>query len=114
MGSFADFWEKSVLDHIFMKTSYTQPTNIFVALSTTTITDAGLNVTEPSGGAYARVSTAGADWNAAVGSTVDNLNAITFPQATGFWGNIIDFALFDASSAGNTLAYGTLSLSIDI
>lgn len=109
--SFTDFWENEILDHILNDGAYTAPTNIFVALSTTTPTDAGLNVTEPAGGAYARVSTGAADWNAAAAGTKDNANAITFPTATASWGTITHFVLYDASSLGNALAFGALGTS---
>lgn len=111
MGSFSDFWENEVLDHIFGKGVYTPPTNIFVALSTADPTDSGGSIAEPAGGSYARKSTAPADWDAAASGALDNGNAITFVEATGDWGTITHFALFDALSAGNMLAHGALSAS---
>lgn len=39
---------------------------------------------------------------------VANGAAITFPQATASWGNVIAFALFDASTSGNMLAWDYL------
>ena len=36
-------------------------------------------------------------------------NAIAFNAATGDWGLITHFALFDAATAGNMLAHGTLT-----
>jgi hypothetical protein len=111
MGSFSDFWELEILDHCFMKGSYTPPTNIFIALSTADPTDSGGSIAEPSGGSYARKSTAGADWNAAASGALDNANTITFVEATGSWGTITHFALFDALTSGNMLAHGALSAS---
>lgn len=111
MGSFSDFWELEILDHVFGKGSYTPPTNIFIALSTADPTDSGGSIAEPSGGSYARKSTAPADWDAAVAGALDNANAITFVTATGSWGTISHFALFDALTGGNMLAHGTLSTS---
>jgi len=110
MGSFADYWENEILDHIFGKGSYTPPT-IYVGLSTADPTDDASGLAEPSGNAYARVTTAGADWNVASGGAIANANDITFPEATGSWGTITHFALFDAASAGNMLAHGALSVS---
>jgi hypothetical protein len=90
----------------------TAPT-VYVGLSTTTPTMAGANVTEPSGDGYARVATAGSDWDDATNadpSVLDNTNAVTFPTvgAAGDWGTVTHFVLFDASSGGNVLAYGAL------
>lgn len=110
MGSFADYWENEILDHIFGKGSYTPPT-IYVGLSTADPTDDGSGLAEPTGNAYARVSTLAADWNVASGGALDNANDITFPEATGSWGTITHFALFDAATGGNMLAHGALSAS---
>jgi len=111
MGSFSDFLEVELLDHVFMKGAYTPPTNIHVALCTADPTDAGTGstITEPSGGSYGRVSTAGADWDAAAAGATANATAIEFTQATGNWGTITHFALVDAASAGNMLGHGALS-----
>ena len=110
MGSFTDHWENEILDHLFGKGSYTPPT-IHVGLSTADPGDSGAGLSEPSGNGYARVSTAAADWNSASGGSLDNANAIVFPQATGSWGTITHFALFDASTGGNMLAHGSLTQS---
>lgn len=110
MGSFSDYWENEILDHIFGKGSYTPPT-IYVGLSTADPLDNGSGLAEPTGNGYARVQTPAADWNAAAGGALDNVNDITFPQATGSWGTITHFALFDTTSGGNILAHGALSAS---
>jgi len=111
MGSFANFWEQEVLDHIFNKGPYTAPT-IYVGLSTADPLDDASGNAEPAGGAYARVSTAAGDWNAAtVAGLIDNLNTIDFPTATGSWGTITHFTLWDAATVGNMLAHGSLGTS---
>ena len=110
MGSFADYWENEILDHLFGKGSYMPPV-IYVGLSTTDPTDDASGLAEPSGNSYARVATSGADWNTASGGTIDNANDISFPQASGSWGTLTHFALFDAASGGNMLAHGALSIS---
>ena len=110
MGSFADYWENEILDHLFGKGSYTPPT-IYVGLSTADPLDDASGLAEPSGNSYARVATSGADWNTASGGSIDNANDITFGQASGSWGTLTHFALFDAASSGNMLAHGSLSIS---
>jgi hypothetical protein len=110
MGSFSDYWENEILDHVFGKGSYTPPT-IYVALSTADPTDDGSGLSEPSGNAYARKQTSAGDWNAASGGALDNANEIAFNEATGSWGTITHFALMDAASGGNMLAHGPLSQS---
>lgn len=113
MGSFSDYAENKVLDHIVGKTSFSMPASVYVALCTAAPTDAstGSTITEPSGGAYARKLTAGADWNAAAAGAIANANALAFAQATGDWGTITHFVLVDAASNGNVLAWGALSVS---
>ena len=113
MGSFGNYWEDEILDHVFGKGAYTPPT-IYVGLSTADPTDDASGLAEPSGGAYARVQTAAGDWNASSGGATANANAITFPEATASWGTLTHFALFDAASAGNMLAHGSLSTSKSI
>ena len=109
MGSFADFWENEILDHLFGKGAYTPPT-IYVGLSTADPLDDASGLAEPSGGGYARVATSGPDWTVASGGANSNANAITFPTATGSWGTVTHFALFDAATGGNMLSYGSLSV----
>jgi hypothetical protein len=113
MGGFSDYWENKILDHIFGKGSYTPPT-IYVGLSTADPTDNGSGLSEPTGNGYARVQTSASDWNAASNGSLDNAGNITFAQASSNWGTITHFALFDATTAGNMLAYGVLSQSKSI
>jgi hypothetical protein len=119
--SFANRTAQALLNSLFGKTSNfgvlaSAPT-IYVALSSTDPAEDGTNVTEPSSGSYARKSTAAGDWNAATNadpSVVTNANAITFVTATGNWlssANIGYFALYDASTSGNFLGKGTLSVA---
>ena len=110
MGSFSDYWEDKILDHIFGKASYTPPT-IYVALSTLDPTDDGLGLSEPGGNGYSRKQTSAGDWNTASGGALDNANEIAFNEATGSWGTITHFALMDAASGGNMLAHGALGES---
>ena len=113
MGSFSNYLEDELLDHVFGKGSFTPPT-IYVAVSTADPLDSGSGLAEPSGGGYARIQTTDADWNAAYGGAIDNANAITFNEATGSWGTITHFALMDAASGGNLLVHGALSTSKSI
>jgi len=113
MGSFGNHWEDEILDHVFGKGAYTPPT-IFVALSTADPTDDASGIAEPSGGSYARVETAAADWDVSSGGATANANAVTFPAATASWGTCTHFALYDASTGGNMLAHGSLGTSKSI
>ena len=112
MGSFSDFLENELLDHIFLVGAYTAPTKCYIALCKSSIEEddtGGSMPTEASGGAYARKSIATWD-TAAAGSTL-NSQAITFVQATADWGTVTDFGILDHLTAGNLLAYGKLTTS---
>jgi hypothetical protein len=108
MEGFSDYWESKILDHIFGKNNYSPPT-IYVALSIADPLDDASGFVEPACYAYARVETSASDWNTASGGSLHNANDILFPKATGSWGTITHFALFDAATDGNMLAYGALS-----
>ena len=108
--SFSNYLELKLLDEIVGKTAFTMPT-AYVALFVGDPLDTGAGGAEVSGNNYARVSTAGGDWNAAASGSIDNANAVTFPQASGSWGTVDYFAIYDAASAGNLLASGALDTS---
>src|SRR4051812_36619830 len=106
MTGFSDYAAKKTLDHWTGKTDVGSVPTSYVALFTAAGIDAGTGFTEVSTGSYARVATAGSDWSAATASapsTATNANAITFPTATGSWGTIIAFGLYDAASVGNLI-----------
>ena len=110
MGSFSDYLEAKILDHITGKTAYTKPT-AYIALSTADPTDTGAGLAEPSGNNYSRVTTAGSDWNAAANGSVTNAAELIFGEASGAWGTITHFAICDSGSrgGGNVLASGQLT-----
>ncbi|MBN1359353.1 MAG: hypothetical protein JW993_02120 [Sedimentisphaerales bacterium] len=110
MGSFSDYWENEILDHIFGKGSYTPPT-IYVGLSTADPGDDGAGLSEPSGNGYARVATSASDWTSATSGALENANTVEFDEASGTWGTVTHFALFDAVSGGHLLAHGALTQS---
>lgn len=109
MTGMTDYSARKTLDHIVGKTSFTMPT-VWVGLFTAVPTDAG-GGTEVTGGSYARVATVGGNWNAAAGSapaSTSNSATLTFPTATADWTTVVAFGLFDASTAGNLLAWDYL------
>lgn len=90
------------------------PATVYVALITTAPSDAnGTSIVEASGTAYARVAVTNnsTNWPDASGRTKSNGTTIAFPTAGASWGTVVGFALYDASSAGNFLAYGALGSS---
>ena len=101
----------NLLNLMFRNVAYSKP-NTFVALVTVAVadTDTGSTITEPSGGAYARVQVninggASPTWDLAVAGLVDNTHLIDFANATASWGTIVGVAIVSASSAGDVLFY---------
>lgn len=107
MAGFSDYLELEVLDHVFGGASYTAPATIYVALYTVAPSDTG-GGTEVSGGGYARQSMA---FGTASSGSISNSGSVEFPTATADYGTVVAMGLFDASSAGNLLAYGNLTTS---
>lgn len=100
------------LKHLFKVSTWTAPANVYVALSTANPGASGSGMVEVTGGSYARVQhQTGTNWVASAGldNQYENNNAITFATATAGWGTITHFALYDASTVGNFLAFGTLT-----
>ena len=113
-GSFSDYLENKLLDHVFRDTAFTAPSTLYVGLYTTAPTDAG-GGTEVSGGSYARVSCVPASTFAAASSgATQTTSTVTFPQASGTWGTVVAFGIFDQATSGNLLAWGDLTLSKSI
>lgn len=112
MGSFTDYLENALLDHVFGTAgqAYAQPT-IYIALCTVAVTDTadGDTITEPASPSYDRIVMA--TWDAASGGATENTNDILWGQASASWGTILDFAICDALTSGNVLAYGSLTIS---
>jgi hypothetical protein len=100
-----------LLDVLTNQASYTSPTTVYLALYTSN-PGVGNTGTEVSGGSYARQSIT---WSSVgSGQSASNTNTITFPTATGNWGTISYWALFDASTGGNLLMFTPTSISVAI
>lgn len=95
MGSFGNYLENKLLDHLFGNNTYMSPT-IYVALSTADPGEDGSGMAEPYGqNGYSRVQTSEDDWDDSASGAIDNAVELSFPQATGNWGTITHFALVD-------------------
>lgn len=114
-GSFSDYLENKVLDHVLGGGDYTRPATVYVALFTAAPTDAG-GGTEVTGGSYARVAVTNnaTNWPAASGGAKSNGTDIAFAEATADWGNIAAFGIFDAITSGNLMKWGDLTVSKDV
>ena len=119
MAGLSDYTAQNLLAYIVGKTAVPTLPTAYIALFTVAPTsDAGTGGTEVSGGSYARLATAGANWNAASASTgtepavvpasISNSATLTFTTATGSWGTVLAFGLYDAVTSGNLLAWDYL------
>lgn len=109
--SFSNYLEDAVLNHVFGSGSgtYTPASTLYVALFTSAPSDTG-GGTEVSGGGYARQT---GTFTTSSG-TASNDSAIEYPTATADYGTVVAMGIFDASSGGNLLAYGTLTTSKNV
>lgn len=128
MASESDYFRNKWIDLMFRAQSFTPPAIMYVALMTTNATHAVGSGTEVSGGSYARVAVTSAlgatGWagTQSAGSTVassgsgssavtSNNGTITFPAPTANWGVVTGWTIWDASTTGNMLFFGPLSVS---
>jgi len=108
MSAISNYLENALLNATLRNTTYTSPATVYAGLFTSDPTDAGSG-TEVSGGSYARKAiTFAAPSN---GVTTNSAAACEFDQATGSWGTITHFGIFDALTSGNLLYHGALTTS---
>jgi len=123
MSAMSDFLENRIIDQLFRGQAAPTTTTLHVGLLTTAPSDAG-GGTEVSGGSYGRVAVTSslANWagTQSAGSTVasngsggqtSNNAAITFPTPTAGWGTVTHFGIYDASTGGNLLFWGALTIA---
>lgn len=104
--SFTNDAETRVLQWLLTNGTPTRPTSWHLALFTAAPGEAG-GGTEVSGTSYARQSFT----MTVSGDTATNSANVEFAAAGSSWGTITHVAVFDASTAGNMLVYGTLTAS---
>jgi hypothetical protein len=106
--SFSNTHENKVLTWTFTADAVTRPTAWYLALFTTDPGETGSGTeVSTSGTAYARQSVA----FTVTDNTASNSAAVEFPTATASYGTVTHVAVFDASTAGNMIAYAALSSS---
>lgn len=105
MSDFSDYLENKILNHVFRNTSYTPPAAVYLGLYTAAPSDAG-GGTEVSGAGYARQAIT---FGSASGGAIANTAAIQFTASGGSYGTVTHVGIFDASSAGNMLAWKAIT-----
>lgn len=115
-GQFGNLIEKSLLNHIFAGVSWPGTFGTHYFAVGTGATSAGLT-TEATGGSYARKSMTNnkTTYGLAANGRLVNSAAVAFAAATASWGGTLDsWAVYDASSSGNCLWYGTIGTPLAI
>jgi hypothetical protein len=106
--SFSNYLETELLDHVFTNSAYTAPTTLYLALFTSNPDEDGSgSEISTSGTAYVRKTVA----FSVSGNTATTSSAVEFDTATASWGTVSHVGVYDASSAGNLLAYAALDTS---
>jgi hypothetical protein len=121
------FTQNLLVDHLWRTATWAKSTARWFALFSAIPTDIG-GGTELTGGSYARAQRDAANANyyatqggvagASSGTTspgqTSNVAPITFPNPSANWLTASWFGIFDASSAGNLLAWDALSVPITV
>lgn len=105
------FQQQNILARDFGSVSYTVPSILYVALSTTAVQEDSSGLLEPSDPSYARVAVDNniANWvNLISGTGRQNNTVIEFQPATVNQGTITYLAICDALTGGNILYYAEL------
>jgi hypothetical protein len=118
----SDFVQSEIRKHLFRTGSFTKPSALFVSLHTADPTDAGTGTeVSATNTNYAREQRDPGDANWAASTATNGqtsnvadieFNAPTAPGSGGVnWGTITHFAIWDAATGGNMIAYGPLATS---
>ena len=109
--SFSNYLETELLDHVFNNAAYTSPSTVYVSLHTANPDEDGSGAeVSTSGTGYARQ----AGSFSVSGNTATTSAAIEYATATASYGTVTHVGIYDASTAGNLLAYAALTTSKSI
>ena len=112
MGSFSDWLENEFLDHVLGVGAMTATAATYVGLHIGDPLDTGAGGTGEvtNANAYARVAIT---WGAPASRAITQNAAVNFAEATGSWGTVDYWGIYDSGTygGGNYLAHGALSAS---
>ncbi len=101
----SDYLELKFLDHFTGTASTSAPSAVYLGLSTGSMGDDNSG-TELSGNNYSRKAITFAS---ASGGSISTNAAVEFDAATGSWGTVSHWAIYDAASSGNQLFHGAFT-----
>jgi hypothetical protein len=95
--TFSNSFENVVLDSILGSGATLLGSTLEVALSSTNPTEDGSGITEPVGNGYSRksISNDATYWGAAADGEKTNASTIIFAEASGAWGTMTHWAIYD-------------------
>lgn len=129
MAILSDYLEPKLLDHIFGRTEFTRPSNLYLGISSSAFSESdsgttaaakepGYDSTTPSyfGDGYSRVQIDTNTRYDATSTNIKNTSGIDFPEAGGSgWGSIQYWAIFDSNtSTANMLMHGTFTSAVTV
>lgn len=104
-----DYLENAMINAVLRNVAFTSPATVYVGLHTAQAVPEAGTVTEVVGNNYGRQAV---PFAAPSNGTTSNSADVVYPVATpGNWGTIMGGGIYDASSGGNLLYYGTLTVS---
>ena len=104
-GNLSNYLENKLIDHFLGTTSFTMPAAVYVGLYTVAPDDTG-GGTQVTGGSYARQTATFTASSSGATSNSANIDFAGMPAAT-----VVAIGIFDASTAGNLLLWGTLTVN---
>lgn len=104
-GNLSNYLENKLIDHFLGTTSFTAPAAVYVGLYTVAPDDTG-GGTQVTGGSYARQTATFTASSSGATSNSANIDFAGMPAAT-----VVAIGIFDASTAGNLLLWGTLTVN---
>jgi|TARA_R100000479_G_scaffold136879_1_gene73469 hypothetical protein len=107
MSAMSDYLELKFLDHFTGTASTSAPSAVYLGLATASLQD-DASGTELTGNNYTRKAITFAS---ASGGSIASNSAVEFNSATGSWGDVSHWGIFDASSSGNLLFHGSFTAS---
>ena len=112
MSAFSNYLENAVMNNLLGQAAIPAIPNLYFALLTAGVDDAGAGGTEVGGAGYSRVNLANNTTNfptiSGTNGTKTNATAIAWPTAAASWGTVSHYAVYSSSSGGNLLFYGSL------
>jgi hypothetical protein len=112
VAGYSNYVDNKVLEHVTGKTTFAAVTPFIALLTTNPSNNTGTGLVETTYTNYARVACSGATWATAASGSITTASVVSFPSCGTTGATIVGWALYDASTAGNLLFYGTCSLTV--